>query len=114
MRWAVYYADGTRVTDREESVWTVPTRGVICLAQPDDRAGRLILNRHDFYWWVGDGEGWYGGDIFGLWDYLCSPGRKRVLFGRSAPHTAYEGAMERARTDDYLPEQSAVNARREN
>lgn len=110
MPWAVYYADGTRATDADTAVESVPTRGVIVVAESDPDTGRILLHGDDYYWYD---DGWFGGDIFGLWDYLARPGMKRVLFGRSVVADQYEAVMAQAREDDYLPERTADHGVRE-
>jgi hypothetical protein len=112
MRWAIYYANGDRVTDSDQKPEDVPTRGVIAIGQAHDRAGRIILSKHDYYWWT-DHDQWFGGDIFGLWDYLCTPGWKRVLFGRSVTDGTFETIMTQATDDDYLPPKAGRHPRRE-
>lgn len=108
--WAIYYDDSSRYTDADGAPEDAPARGVIAIAQEHPEVGRVTLTRDDFYWWMGD-DGWYGGDIFGLWDYLCTPGWKRVLFGRSVPDERYHAIVEQATEDDYLPSKSARHPR---
>lgn len=114
MRWAVYYADGSRVTDADMPVFEVPPRGVITIGQENERAGRIFIEPFDYYWWMGPEKGWFGGDLFGLFEYLfCWPGWKKPLAGRSVIDPQYEAVMEIAREDDYLPEKSARHGYRE-
>lgn len=106
MRWAVYYADGSKATGVGANVETVPARGVIAIAEESARVGRTVTTKCDYYWWD---DGWHGGDLFGCWDYLCRPGWKRVLFGRSIPADEYEAIVTRATEDESLPPKNAVD-----
>ena len=102
LAWRIYYADGSRIDSAQTLVHKVPKTGVIAIVQPDSELGRTVLQRMDFYWWE-DNEFW-GGDIFGLWDYLTRPGNKLVLFGRSIPNAAYREIVQRAIHDpDFKP-----------
>lgn len=112
MKWAVYYDDGSRVTD-ENPIGEVPPRGVIAIAQEDSTVGRIVVTKKDYYWFESNNGDWYGGDLFGLWDYLCRPGMKRVLFGRSIPRDEYEAIVHEATHDDYLPQKTARDGYRE-
>lgn len=110
--WRVYYDDGTTADSGDYSIETVPTRGVLAVVEPDERVGRIVLSGHDYYVWR-DGA-WYGiFDRFGLWDYLASPGCKRVLFGRTVPTDTYASVYRRAIEDDDFPRKSAWDDRRE-
>jgi hypothetical protein len=46
---------------------------------------------------------WYSSEIFGLWDYLDSPGQKRVLFGRSIEDEDYQKILNFTMNDLSIP-----------
>ena len=106
--WRIYYADGAMYSTEDGSPFDAPALGVQAIAQEDREVGRTLLSRHEFYWWTG--SEWFGGDIFGLWDYLASPGPKRVAFGRSMTTPEYQAIMRKATDDPYLPRKSAKDA----
>jgi hypothetical protein len=81
MNWTIYYGDGSKFAGKNERhVELAPTRDVQFILQDNPLVGIEIVTAADYYVWY-DGA-WWGRDIFGLWDYLASPGMKRVLFGR--------------------------------
>lgn len=111
--WRIYYADRGSV-DSETPVDEVPSRGVLVVVQPDPGVGRIILSGHDYYVWREDATEWYGVfDRFGLWDYLASPGWKKILFGRTAPTPVYRAAYEEALRDPDFPSKSAFDGEQE-
>ena len=105
VKWRIYYADGTTFDSSEGTPYDAPSRGVICIVQPDIDVGRHLVHRFDFYWWH-DGE-WYGGEIFGLFDYLASDGHKTVKFGRTISNHQYTDIIQRAGNDPDFPRKSA-------
>lgn len=103
--WRVYYGDGSTYDDTDGPPHLAPKRGVQAIVRTHPRVGFLVLEGHDYYWY-GRGE-WFGGDRFGLFDYLSRSGRKVVLFGRSIRRDEYESIVEDARNDDDFPRKSA-------
>lgn len=94
--WAVFYADGTIVSDRDREPEYLPKTGVIAIAHmtPD---GKRIQRGKDFYWKTTDDDyGWYGGDQFGLWEQLTNSGSHIVLFGRSIPDRVFREVLLKA------------------
>jgi hypothetical protein len=104
--WRVYYGDGTVYDGSPEDA---PALNVQAVAVHDPVVGRFIWSARDFYWW--ESGQWFGGDIFGLWDYLARPGWRKVLFGRSLTRGEYEKAMKHAIEDPELPAKSAWDDR---
>lgn len=113
MRWKVYYGDGSTFSSEDGTPEECPTRGVQVVAQEDEDHGKILLTSDDYYWWDGERESWFCGDRFGLYDYLCRPGWKKVLFGRTLTDEEYEEVHSRAIGDDFLPDKSAMNCRLE-
>lgn len=78
--WRVYYGDGSTFSSEDGPPEDAPPLGVQA----------VICQR----------ELWGCGDIFGLFDYLMSPGRYKVVrFGRLVSNAAYQAAVEAARKD---------------
>lgn len=105
--WRVFYGDGSTVDDRADP-FEVPGVDVQAIVQADDDVGRFVLHGHDFHWWEPDCQQWFGGDHFGLWDYLSRPGPRKVVFARSLPNTAYKAILARALADpDFAPKSAS-------
>jgi hypothetical protein len=88
IKWRVYYDDGSTFDSSQGSPWTIPEhRGVqvVCYhtEDQDHSTGNVPQFGKDYYWYESETEEWFGGDIFGLFDYLARPGLKSVLFGRT-------------------------------
>lgn len=86
--WAIFYADGSVVTDCDPE--QVPKVGVVAITHmtPD---GKRVQRGRDFYWKTTDDDyGWYGGDMFGLWEQLTLAGSHIILFGRSIPDSRFK------------------------
>ena len=94
MHWYIYYADQE---PWQGAVEEAPERGVQAIVQEDPDLGWHALSCCDYYIWIGDR--WLGVDVFGLWDYLASPGWKRVLFGRTIRNEEYVAIYRRALAD---------------
>jgi len=84
-KWLIFYDDRDPYSGLPE---VAPERGVQAVIQEDETTGWYAITGHDFYVWLG--TEWQGVDHFGLWDYLASPGWKRVLFGRMIKAERYE------------------------
>lgn len=93
MKWRVYYSDSTFEGPIEEA----PERDVLIIIQEHPRVGWAMIHSADYFIW--DNTFWRGTDIFGLWDYLATPGWKRVLFGRQVPDTEWQEVYQRAKAD---------------
>ena len=107
--WRIYYTSGATYDSAPEDA---PERGVQCIVTADPTTGRAILSKFDFYCWHEDREvPWDGHDIFGLFDYLASPGWKRVVFGESIPNEAFAAIHEAAENDPDFAPRSAATAR---
>lgn len=105
MKWMIFYDDGTTYSDVDGSPFDAPSRGVqiICHECPD--VGRTLNGKEDYYWW--NGTRWFGGDQFGLFDYLISNGPKKVIFGRVIDNESFQKIIKQATTHPYLPNKSA-------
>lgn len=105
MKWKIYYDDGSTFSDEDGRVYDAPALGVQVIAQEDPDVGRQLFWEIDFYWY--SEHGWFGGDVFGLWDYLATPGPKVVKFGRYVPRADFLRAYHKALKDPYLPAKTA-------
>ena len=103
MDWRVYYDDIEPVTSSTPPDF-VPASGVQAIVQRNDN-GFEVLNGEHYYVWK-DAK-WYAMNEHGLWDYLSSPGWKRVLFGRYITKSAYNDILVTAQNDTDFPHKSA-------
>jgi hypothetical protein len=103
LQWRVYYGNGDTFSDKNGEPSQAPAQNVQAVAVIDREVGRFILSHWDYYWFDHDTDRWWGGDQFGMWDYLTRPGWKRVLFGRSLGNDSFNAVMRRAVNDPDLP-----------
>jgi len=113
VKYKLFYADGSVYTDEDGPPENAPARGVMVAVQADDTVGLELVKGSDYYVYRPDGGGWFGVDIFGLWDYLLDPGLKVVKFGRTINNKEYSDIIKQAMEDDYLPDKSGWLGRRE-
>ena len=98
MRWCLYYGDGSTFSNEDGLPADAPALNVQVISTADAviarEVGVVLLYGKDYYWWDG---GWFGGDLFGLFDYLlCAQGRAVVKFGRFVPRDQYQAAFNKA------------------
>lgn len=101
LKWKIYYDDGSTYSDELGDPFEAPARGVQIIAIEHPEVGRELLGKEDFYWYR-DGR-WFGGDNFGMYDYLLFPGPKKVIFGRVISSVEFQKIIKRCNVDDYLP-----------
>jgi hypothetical protein len=102
--WRIYYGDQTTFSDLDGEPSAAPALDVQVIVSRNDEVGRFLICGWSYYWFD-DGE-WYGGDIFGLFDYLQRPGWKVVRFGRTRPNAVYRAAYAAAFADGEFPAKS--------
>ncbi len=101
-RWRVYYADGSTYADTDGPVLEAPGLGVQAINFRQPCGTRATARRSDFYWY--DGGTWWGGEIFGLFDYLARPGPRKVIFGLTLLDEDYQRIRDAAVNDpDFKP-----------
>ena len=105
--WRIWYDGGGTYANTDGSPYDAPARGIQAIAQAEPAVGRQINAHRDFYWWDEAKQQWFGGDLFGLWDYLIEPGPKKVCFGRSVKNEEYQDVIKRVLADTDLPAKSA-------
>ncbi len=104
MNWRIYYTDGSTFDNSQGKCEDAPAFGVVCIVYPDKLVGRVILHRHDWYYWIGEEEGWSGGDIYGLLDRLLHRlPTEAVLQGRNVSNKMFRNIMARADKDPDFP-----------
>lgn len=83
--WTIVYGDYS-IWDGDP--WSAPATNVQAIIVPDpDHGYELLYGGQGFYIYSPDDETWrMADDWFALHDYLCLPGAKRVLFGRTLAH----------------------------
>lgn len=87
LRWRIYYADGSTFDSTEGGAEKAPALGVVSIVMLRDNS---------------QGQ-WYGGDQYGLTQYLIEPGWKRVLLGRTLPDDEFVEISGRAANDPDFP-----------
>ena len=106
LKWRIYYGDGSTFDSNDGSVYDAPGIDVQAVAyhtpDPQHSTGRIPIFRFDFYWWVPETEEWYGGELFGLFDYLVRPGPKKVIFGRTIDTATHQAIVNLACEDPDL------------
>ena len=107
MTWKIYYDDGSTFSNEDGSPYEAPGLGVQIVAVENEKVGRVIYSMNDFYWYDTKNDCWYGGEKFGLFDYLSSTGMKKVVFGRYILNSEFEKIYKVAIDDPYLPPKSA-------
>lgn len=106
-KWKIYYDDGSTFDERQGDVTAAPAFGVVCIIFPDDLVGRIILHRHDWYYWVASEGRWSGGDIHGLLDRLLNNlEMTAVKQGRNTSNDAFWTIMGLADKDIDFPVRS--------
>ena len=109
MRWRIYYDTGSTFSDTDGSPYDAPALGVLVIACEDESVGRVLVYGQSYYFWWDEHARWWGGNLFGMFDYLQRPGPRRVLFGREVPNPAWNGAIKLATDDLYLPPKTAIH-----
>jgi len=109
MRWKIYYGNNTSYSDLDGVAWNAPALNVQAVVVSDENHGWYVCRAVDYYWYFPEEDRWYCGEIFGLWDYLSSPGQKRVLFGRTIGDKEYQTILDKAMNDPELPPKTGWN-----
>lgn len=103
MRWRIYYEAG-EFDDHDGIPEQAPAFGVICIVQPDETVGRIIVQKKDFYWYNLEVEQWEGGDLIGLLDrWLNNLPTTAVKAGRFIPIARFRDILDRADKDKDFP-----------
>lgn len=97
MEWCIYYDDGDTFSDKDGDAFDAPSTGVIVVVQADQTLGCKFWHRKDYYWFS-DGK-WFGGESFGLFDYLTQCGPRKVVFGRTIEFARYQEILAEAQDD---------------
>lgn len=105
MNWRIYYGDGSTY---DGEPFAAPSLNVQAIAQLDDEVGRHVIAGFDFYWYEPSEDKWWGGEAFGLWDYLSRPGVRKVIFARTLLNEDYRAVFKRACEDPDFPVKSAM------
>lgn len=111
MDWRIYYSNGLMFDSSMGDPVDAPAYGVICIVQPDEMVGRVIMHGWDWYYFVPEDRQWWGSDIFGVIDRLCH--RLPVvalLQGRNVSNKDFGLIMGRADKDlDFPPKSGKVH-----
>ena len=95
--WCIYYGDNSTFSSVDGTVVNAPARNVQAIVQDHPQVGWEVTTGKDYYVWTH--AGWWGVDLFGLWDYLVELGWKKVLFGRTLTTEEYNMFFQRALAD---------------
>lgn len=98
----IYYDDGTTY---QGDPYNAPAFGVLVIIEDDPEAGRVLIENGDYYCYRE--ARWYAMDIIGLFDYLASPGEKKVIFGRIVPNELFREVHKHAMEDTDFPKKTA-------
>ena len=86
-RWWVVYGDRSIYAGAgAESAYNAPGRDVQVVISTSLEHGFEVWRpwkETSYFVYFPDSDRWRGVDLFGLWDYLCEPGPKKALFGRT-------------------------------
>lgn len=105
LQWRLYYEDGTTYDNLQGDEFNAPAVGLICIVNKDEQHGTNLVALNDYYWFRNNM--WFGGDKFGLYDYLCQMGQKKVVFGRTVSNERYHEVIKQATNDPDFPPKSA-------
>lgn len=105
-KWRVYYDNGSFDSTQGEPN-EAPAYGVICVVQPDNSVGRVIVQRWDYYVYR-QGE-WYGHHLDGLLYELMyhADEIEAVKAGRTIETNLYLSILDQANKDKDFPVKSA-------
>ncbi len=107
-KWRIYYADESTFDSTMGTIYEAPSFGIICIVQPDDNVGRLIVSGYDWYYYNLEVNAWWQSDIHGLLDNLLHNFPiTAVKQGRNAPDPIYRRIMETAILDPEFPPKNA-------
>lgn len=106
MNWRIYY-DNSTYSSSDGAPNDAPSYGVICVVQPDNSVGRVIVERWDYYVYR-QGE-WYGHHLDGLLLELLEHANEieAVKAGRTIETQLYLSILSRANEDKDFPVKSA-------
>ena len=95
--WRCYYGDGSTFDSTQGPPSDTPAQNLQVIVHVADPGIGAKTVTGDFYWF--DRECWYGGDLFGLFDYLLRVSPSIVKFGRVLPRVDFQALLARAVTD---------------
>lgn len=108
MAWRIYYDDGSTFDAAMGTPEAAPGLGVQVIVQPDERVGRVLLTRFDWYYWRRDLGVWWASDLFGLLDQLTNDRAGNVAAVKAGRNAApYDEILARAIADPDFPPKSA-------
>lgn len=108
--WIIYYSNGDSFSSDDGSPDEAPSLDIQVISQADESVGRKLLIHKDYYWY--ENNRWYGGELFGLYDYLVRSGRAK--FGRYVTDEVFNESLKQARNDPRLPLKSAIHPTEKN
>ena len=100
MTYLIYYGDNSIYRGNNGPAHDAPGQNVQVIVQSDEITGWHSLSGHHNYWFE-DGI-WFGGNDFGLFDYLIRPGWKKVIFGRTISNAEFQEICRAAQAEASL------------
>lgn len=110
MKWRIYYDDGTIFSSDQGTESEAPGVGVVCIVQPEPRAGREVMQKWDWYYWHETYGEWWGSDIYGLLYQLTNDRGnciRAVKQGAMVSNDRFQEITRRASNDPEFPWKSA-------
>ena len=105
-KWRIYYDDGSVFDSTDGGPDDAPAVGVQCIVEPDEVAGRAVLNSFDWYYFHTDSGMWWGSDLYGMLDKLLNRiPITGICSGRNCKN--YREILDRAVADPDFPKKSA-------
>ena len=107
-KWKIYRSDGETLASWEiDTVFDIPRewhRGVMVIVEHIPGSGTpwvTTVGDHNYVWDCRGpvGERWFGANDFGLFDYMCEPGPRCVIFGETVDNEAFTEIFNRAMKD---------------
>ena len=93
--WRIYYGDGSVFTNEDGEPHDAPRTNVQVIAQDDWSMGAEMISEFDYYYWEPDTWGWYGADLFTVWDVLIRTKYPLIMFGRMMNKEEYKELSKR-------------------
>ena len=114
IEWRIYYDDLTTFDSTQGTPEEAPSHGIICIVQPDESGGRMVLCGWDWYYYNPEGGSFWGSDVHGLLDRLLhNIPTRAVKIGRMVTSEKFHAIRNKALVDEDFPPRSGAIVKRE-
>lgn len=97
--WLIVYGDRSTYSSEDGPAWDAPATNVqVILVSDPDHVWEPLYGGAGYYIWTED-EWRMADDAFALHDYLCQPGPRKVIFGRSLSRGEWQELLRWATTE---------------